>query len=373
MRPEAIQLLSSAGTFGPIILVPVILAEDFGESEAVIGLVVGIFAAASFLSSYACGRAADIYGRRVVLLLGLSLSAIVTLLHILTLWMDSLYLFVLVRVLLGFTAGMFPAALLAYVYEAKSKMGKFSSWGAAGWGIGSLGIGMFGTLYNWAFLYCAIILSVSFGIALTLPFPKEKRIHVPKFPIRVIRENAPVYASMIVRHTGANMIWVTYPLFLMSVGANEALVGAVYAVNAFSQFFIMNFLDRFDPPLLVAFGIGASSATFLIFALTSHYWEIIPAQILLAVSWSCLYVGSLRYVMDKSEEKATATGLLAGSMSISGILGPLIGGFTAAAIGFRGTMLAASAMAVVALVVFVYELLRSGEIYRLTRPSRMRR
>jgi MFS family permease len=373
MRPQIIQLLSSAGSFGPIILVPIILVEDFEASKGFIGIVVGIFAAASFFSSYACGRAADIYGRRVILLLGLSLSGVVTLLHIVTLWMDSVLLFVLVRMLLGFSAGMFPAALLAYAYETNNKMGKFSSWGAAGWGLGSLGIGMFGTLYDWAFVYCAIILFVSFGVALTLPFPKERRIHVPKFPVALIRKNAAVYASMLIRHTGANMIWVTYPLFLISIGADGAMIGLVYAVNAFSQFFIMNFIDRFEPPLLVAFGIGASSVTFALFAMTNHYWEIIPAQVLLASSWACLYVGSLRYVMEKSEEKATATGLLAGSMSLSGIIGPLLGGFTAAAIGFRGAMLVASAMAIVALAVFMYELAASGEIYRLKRLTRLTR
>ena len=122
--------------------------------------------------------------------------------------------------------------------------------------------------------------------------------------------------------------------------------------------------------MLVAFGIGASAVTFVVFAITSHYWEIIPAQILLACSWSSLYVGSLRYVMDKSAEKATATGLLAGMMSISGILGPLAGGFTAAAIGFRGTMLVAAGMAVAAMIVFIYELLKTGELYRLMRRSR---
>ena len=370
MRPEAIQLLSSAGTFGPIILVPLILAEDFGASKGFIGIVVGVFAAASFLSSYACGRAADLYGRRIILLLGLGLSTVITLMHIVTLWLDSLPLFVAARILLGFSAGMFPAALLAYAYEADSKMGKFSSWGAAGWGLGSLGIGMFGALYDWAFVYCVAILALSFALALTLPFPRERRMHVPRFPVRIIRENAPVYTAMLVRHTGANMIWVTYPLFLVSIGGNEALVGIIYAVNAFSQFFIMNFIDRFDPPLLVAFGIAASSVTFIVFAFTNHYWEIIPAQVLLACSWSSLYVGSLRYVMDKSAEKATATGLLAGTMSISGIVGPLVGGFTAAAIGFRGTMLVAAGMAVAAMVVFIYELLKTGELYRLTRSSR---
>ena len=365
MRPEAIQLLSSAGTFGPIILVPIILAEDFDVSEGVIGVVVALFAMASFVSSYTCGRAADVYGRRFILLIGLGLSGAVTLLHIASLWFDSVAMFIAVRVALGFAAGMFPAALLAYVYETKSKMGKFSSWGAAGWGMGSLIIGFFGALYEWAFVYCATILFLSFAIALTLPFPTERRLHVPKFPIALIRRNAPVYTSMLIRHTGANMIWVTYPLFLISIGADSALIGAVYAVNAFSQFLIMNYIDRFEPSALIAFGTGASAVTFVIFALSDSYWQILPAQVLLASSWSCLYVGSLRYVMDKNEEKATATGLLSGMMSISGILGPLAGGFTAVAIGFRGTMLVASVMALIALAVFLYELSAAREIYRL--------
>ena len=365
MRPEAIQLLSSAGTFGPIILVPIILSQDFGVSEGVIGIVVGLFAFSSFISSYACGRAADVYGRRAILLIGLALSGAITLLHIASLWLDSLALFVGVRVALGFAAGMFPAALLAYVYEHKGKMGKFSSWGAAGWGAGSLAIGFFGSLYEWAFVYCAVILFVSFAVALTLPFPKERRLHVPRFPIALMRRNAPVYACMLVRHTGANMIWVTYPLFLISIGADGALIGTVYAVNAFSQFLIMNYIDRFNASVLVAFGTGASAATFVIFAMSYEYWQIVPAQVLLASSWSCLYVGSLRYVMDKNEEKATATGLLSGMMSMSGILGPLAGGFTAVAIGFRGTMLVASLMAVIAFAFFMYELWARGDIYRL--------
>lgn len=365
MRSEAIQLLSSAGTFGPIILVPIILSQDFGVSEGVIGVVVGLFALSSFVSSYTCGRAADVYGRRVILLIGLGLSGAITLLHIASLWLDSMALFVVVRIMLGFSAGMFPAALLAYVYERKSKMGKFSSWGAAGWGAGSLIIGFFGTLYEWAFLYCAAILFVSFAVALTLPFPKERRLHVPRFPAALIRRNAPVYASMLVRHTGANMIWVTYPLFLISIGADGVLIGTVYAVNAFSQFLIMNYIDRFNPSVLVAFGTGASAVTFVIFSFSYHYWQIVPAQVLLASSWSCLYVGSLRYVMDKNEEKATATGLLSGMMSMSGILGPLAGGLTAVAIGFRGTMLVAALMAVIAFALFIFELWATGDIYRL--------
>jgi MFS family permease len=365
MRPDAIQLLSSTGSFGPVILVPIILANHFEVSNAMIGIIVAAFAAASFLSSYVSGRAADLHGRRTILLLGLFLSGTVTALHAVTLWSDSFVLFVSVRVALGLCAGMFPAALLAYAYEMKKKMGKFSSWGAAGWGMGSMCVGIFGTFYEWAFLTCAAIIFVSFAMALTLPFPKEKRLYVPLLPVRLIKRNAPVFTSMIVRHTGANMIWVTYPLFLISIGADEFLIGLVYAVNAFCQFLIMNVIDRFDPTILVAFGVGASSVTFLLFALAGSYWEIVPMQILLASSWACLYVGSLRYVMDKNEEKATVTGLLSSSISISGILGPLLGGFAAAALGFRGVMFIASGMAVAAFVIFIIELRSSGELYRI--------
>lgn len=370
MRPDAIQLLSSTGSFGPVILVPIILADHFEASKWMIGVVVAAFAAASFLSSYFSGRAADLHGRRTILLIGLFLSGAVTALHAVTLWSDSFVLFVSVRVALGLCAGMFPAALLAYAYEMKTKMGKFSSWGAAGWGLGSLCVGIFGTLYEWAFLTCAAIIFASFAMALMLPFPKEKRLYVPLLPLRLIKRNAPVFTSMMVRHTGANMIWVTYPLFLISIGADELLIGLVYAVNAFSQFLIMNIIDRFDPITLVAFGIGASSITFLLFALAGSYWEIVPMQVILASSWACLYVGSLRYVMDKNEEKATVTGLLSSSISMSGILGPLLGGFAAAALGFRGVMFIASAMALAAFVIFIIELRLSGELYHIRGFSR---
>ena len=370
MRPQAIQFLSGAGTFGPVILIPVILADDFGASNTVIGVIVGAFAAAGLLANYAFGRASDIYGRRAVLLVGLYLSGIVTLLQVTTLWSDSILMFATVRVLLGFCAGIFPSALLAYAYEIKTKMGRFSAWGAAGWGIGNLSVGFFGILYEWAFLYCSVILFVSFGIALTLPFRKEKRIAVPRFPKKLIKRNAPIYLSMLVRHTGANMIWVTYPLFLMTIAADETLVGVIYAINAFSQFTIMNFIDRYEPSMLVAFGLAASAVTFLVFSMMGSYWEIIPAQVLLASSWACMYVGSLRYVMDKNEEKATATGILASTMSISGILGPILGGLAATVTGFRGAMVIASLLAAVGLALFFYEMKAAGELYRLRTSSR---
>lgn len=372
MKPQAIQLLSNIGLFGPVVLVPIILQDEYGASKDLIGLVAGMFAAAGFASSYLFGRASDVYGRRVVLLAGLGLSGIATVLQAASLQYGGMELFVAVRILIGFCSGMFPAALLAYVHDARGKIGRFSAFGSAGWGVGNLALGVFGGLlwYEEGYLFCAFVIFLSYAIALTLPFGKEVKLDVPFFPRALIVKNAPIYLAMLIRHTGANMIWVTYPLFLAALGAPPVWIGIIYSVNAFGQVFFMLFLDRPDPSLLVAVGLGSSALTFFTFTLAGSYWEIIPSQVLLAFAWACMYVGCLRYVMDRNAEKATVSGILSSTMSISGITGPILGGIAATAFGFKGTIWIATAMSVIALLIFLYDLKRSGEFYRLRVRSR---
>ena len=373
MKARAIQLLSNAGLFGPAIIVPVILEKELGASKVVIGLVAGAFAAASFIASYSFGRASDVYGRKKILQAGLVLSGIATAFQMVSIITGGLLFFSAMRVLVGFCSGMFPAALLAYAYDTRGgKMGNFSAYGAAGWGVGNLAVGLFGVVYEQAYFLCTLILFASFAIALKLPFAHETRISVPLFPKTLIKKNASVLAAMLIRHTGANMIWVTYPLFLISIGASPMMVGIIYAVNAFGQFAFMVLMDRFDPALLVAVGLASSAATFFTFELAGSFWEIIPSQILLAAAWSSLYVGSLRYVMDRNKEKATVSGLLSSSMSISGIVGLVVGGVTVTILDFKGTIAVATIMSLVALGIFLVELYRSGEFYRLRLLTRSR-
>lgn len=366
MQARAIQLLSNAGIFGPAVIVPVILRDRLGANDDMIGLIAGSFAAAAFISSYFFGRASDVHGRRIILLFGLFLSGLASALQALSIIVGGLSFFIAVRILVGFASGIFPAALMAYAYDTRGgKMGRFAAFGAGGWGMGNLAVGLFGLFYEQAYFMCTIIIFASFVIALRLPFAKETSMPVPLFPKALIKRNAPVYAAMLIRHTGANMIWVTYPLFLISLGASPEMVGVIYAVNSFAQFAFMVIADRFDPTVLVAVGLASSAATFFTFTLVGSFWEIIPSQILLAAAYSSLYVGSLRYVMDRNEEKATASGLLSSTMSISGIIGPVLGGLAVTAFDFKGTIIIATLMTVVALGMFFYALDRSGEFYRL--------
>jgi MFS family permease len=348
MRASTIQMLSNAGLAGASLLIPNLARDEFGSNAVEIGLIVASYNTAIFVSSYIFGRASDVYGRRLILIVGLFLSSIACLINIFA--FDTFSLAV-VRILVGICAGMFPSALIAYVYESSQKIGKFTSYGSLGFGLGVFVAGFVGIYYQ-IFLLSAALLAAAFAISLYLPFGKETLHKVAMFPRTIIKRNFPVYFSVMLRHTGANMIWVTYPLFLSDLGADPFFIGGIYAINAVGQFFVMQLLDRFNSSALVAFGFIFSAITFPSYTLAVVYWQIIPAQIVLAAAWSCLYVGSMKYVMEKNKEKGTAIGMFNSVLAISAIIGAVLGGAISFAFGYHGAMYFATGLAVLGLVIF---------------------
>jgi MFS family permease len=357
LKPTAIQLLSGAAIFSSMVFIPT-YAEGLGASRFEIGIIGAAYAFAAFVSSFAFGRLADVRGRRTILRVGLIASAGAALTQILAeqpAFADHTGVYVLAgsRALLGFSAGMFPAALLAYAGERGKKMGKFVSFGSIGWGLGSFAAGVIGVFWG-MFLFSSIMFTLCFLIALTLPESKATRLKVPLFPVRIIRRNIRVYGAMLIRHTGANMIWIIFPIYLGTVLRLSLLeIGILYAVNPATQFAVMQSIDRFRSETLVAVGILAAMMTFVSFLLARNFWEMLPPHILLGTSWACLYVGSLKYVMERNVEKATSMGMLQSAISIASTAGPFAGGIIAAAFGLQATIYAAAGMATIALIMFL--------------------
>jgi MFS family permease len=349
MKASTVQMLSSAALSASALLIPNLAQDDFGASTAEVGVVVASYSAALFVSSYVFGRYSDVHGRRTILKVGLLLTSIAAFLQIFA--HDTLTL-ELSRLLLGLCAGMYPSALLAYVYESDKKVGKFSSYGSLGFGIGTFLAGLIGVYYQ-IFLFSAIVMFVAFLVALNLPEMKETRHKVPFFPASVFKRNFPIYVSIMFRHTGANMIWVIYTLFLASLGASPLIIGAIYAINAVCQFVFMQFCDRYHSAPLIVVGFIMSILTFPSYTLATIYWQIIPAQIMIALAWSTLYVGSVKYVMERNKEKGTSAGILQSVLSISAILGALLGGVAEEIYGYHGCMYLATGIAIVGFVIFI--------------------
>ncbi|MCK5038342.1 MAG: MFS transporter, partial [Thermoplasmata archaeon] len=335
MKAAMINMLSNAAWFSSLFLIP-LFAQDLGATEEQIGLIVAGYGTASFISSYIFGRLADIHGRRLFLRFGLIFSAFAAILQIFS--HDPLTL-LLTRALMGFSAGIFPAALMAYAYESKWKMGKFMAYGSLGWGVGTIVAGILATVvvmsnpYMAPFLLSAVLLLLSFAISMRMPKVQEHNIKVPLFPVKVIKKNLPVYLTLLVRHMGACTIWVIFPLFVIEIGGSFFWIGVLYGINSLTQFLVMRKLKARSKTLII-WGLIFSMATFYLFTLCENIWQLLSTQVLLGTAWAMLYVGSIKFIMSRNKERATATGLLNSVLNISSIGGALIGGVVAGLYGY---------------------------------------
>ena len=70
-------------------------------------------------------------------------------------------------------------------------------------------------------------------------FGKHRSVNVPALPIKIIKKNLSLYLSVLIRHSGAHMIWTFWPLFLQTLGADLFWVAAIQAINGATQFVFM--------------------------------------------------------------------------------------------------------------------------------------
>ncbi|UCE09501.1 MAG: MFS transporter [Candidatus Thorarchaeota archaeon] len=352
MRIETIQAMAGAAVLSSFTYVPILAKSYLGEGEFYISLIVTVYATASFISSYVFGRAGDIFGRRVVLHAGLFIS---TISFVLVSVAYSAEFLLIIRALNGFSVGIYPGALAAYAYETDMPMGRFASFGAIGWGFGTILAGFAaGFDIRAAFWITGVFFMIAFISAMGLPEIQRERINVPLFPLETIKRNLPVYAAVLIRHSSAFAIWTYWPLFLAALGADLLMIGVIQAMNSIAQVvFMIGITDRFQCERLIVMGLVTSAITFLWFAVVTDFIQILPTQILLGFSWACLYVGALKYVTERNEERATASGLLTSVMSISGMIGPIIAAayFTIWP-SYLPIILNAVVMSLVALVIF---------------------
>lgn len=323
LKIETIQIMAGAAMLSAYTFMPILAREQLGISEIFITVIVGGYAAASFIASYIFGRAGDIYGRRVIIRLGLLLTTLSFSMLLVSTNLETLFI---IRMTNGFCIGMYPGALTAYAYESRIKMGRFATWGAAGWAIGTLLAG-YAAGYNiyYAFVMSTLFLAIAFASALTLPRIPRVSMRVPLFPVETLKRNLHVYLAVLLRHSSAAAVWTLWPLFLYDLGGTPFTIAIVQATNSVAQvIFMVSITDRMGSRKLILIGLLASAITFAWFPLARDIVEILPSQIALGLSWACLYVGALKYVTENNKDRSTAAGLLSSILALSGVIGPII-------------------------------------------------
>ncbi|MHA2297459.1 MAG: MFS transporter [Candidatus Hodarchaeales archaeon] len=321
-------LVSSASILASFTYIPLFM-DEFGLGKDSITLVVACYSLFAFISSSLAGRGSDHYGRRIFLWVGLLLSAIT--------FTSQFFAFdflsvLLTRLLAGFSAGIYPPALIAYAYENRSLMGKFSGIGSLGWGLGNIIGGIIATFsIGYVFLMAGLFFFIGFLVALRLPPVNNGEINESETvenvtpSLIVIKNNFSIYSAVFLRHSAAFAVWTLWPLFLKGLSFDNFQIGMVQATNALTQFVAMFFIsDKVRAEILQGVGLIASSFTFITFLLTTNFYLFLITQVFLGISWAAIFVGAVKFVTEKnqSHERGTASGFLNGALSIAGLAGP---------------------------------------------------
>jgi MFS family permease len=321
-------------------------ARDLGASNFDIGLIGASYGVAYFISSFIFGRQSDMKGRLRFIRVGLALSAVV---YTFQVFAPSPMILLGIRGLIGLCLGIVSAALMAYVYENGERVGNFVAFGSLGWLLGSL-IAAALRSYETLFISSAVATAFAFLVSLTLHEERANRIRVAVIPLNVIWANRKVYFPFLLRHTGANIIWIIFPLFLASIGASKLWIAIIWGINVGGQFIAMQFIDRFNAAKMFTIGLILSILSFVSYGVASHYLQLIPVQIILAISFSCLFIGALNFLLRNNVERGTAVGLLYSTSYLSAAIGPFLGGTISEVWGFKTVMYVASALGFAGLI-----------------------
>lgn len=348
MKLNSIQFFTNTSMMMSMMLIPV-LAESVGASRIHIGIIVGGYGLCLFLSSYLFSKAADAWDIKKLLLLGLVCSAVA---YFLQVFADDPLSLGLARGFLGICIGMYPAALIMHIYGMKRSIGKFSSFGSLGWAAGFFGAGLIGN-YDLIFIVSSGLVVLSFAIALTLPEVEIPRLEVEYLSLATVKANWDIYLPVLLRHTGATAVWVIFPLYLISLGADKFWIGVIYTINPLMQFFMMRRLDGRDMVAIVRYGYLVAAIAFLSYTLPTTFYYVIPGMILIAVSWSFLYVGSTELLIHRNPDKATAAGMITSVISLSSVVGSLLGGIVSQYSGFAAVFVVGCGLSFTGFVISV--------------------
>jgi predicted MFS family arabinose efflux permease len=346
MRLNAIQFFTNSSIMMSNMLIP-LLADEMGATLVQVGIIMSVYGLCLFLSSYMFSKAADEWDIKKLLLLGLACSAVAYYLQVFA--YDPLSLAV-TRGLLGICVGMYPAALIMHVYGLKRSLGKFISFGALGWAAGFLGAGLIGD-YNIIFIVSALMVLFSVFVASGMKRVEVERIKVDYFSISTIKKNWNIYLTFFLRHIGAVACWTIFPLYLATLGADMFWIGVIYTINPIVQFFILRRLDSLNMEKIVKAGYLLSAAAFFSLIPVTVFYYVIPSMFLVAASWSFLLVGSTELLIKRNKDKATASGFLNSVISLSMIIGALIGGAVANQWGFQAVFAVGGGLSLVSLMV----------------------
>ncbi|MSP78591.1 MAG: MFS transporter [Dehalococcoidia bacterium] len=372
-------------------------------NAALAGLAMSTLGITRFVVSYPTGKISDTYGRKVTLVVGLSVSLVGSLVIGSAMIMTSFLLFILGLLIFGLGAGAVQqlrvAAADMYPPSRRAEGLGYVLTGSVVGAVGGTGLVSFANFMSsrtgidpialaWIFVPLVIVPGM-FLIMQVKPDPKEIAANLEKYyPGYMSRKEtaagaaedvgflafikhypklAAFVASFAVQGVMAMMMVMTalalnrqgYTLPALSFSAT------LHAIGMFGFSLPLGKLtDRFGRRAIIIAGLLTCAAGALLVPTTSLYWTITAGTFLVGLGWSCVNVASTALIADTTSPLARGRAIGANdTFSAASAIGlPLLAGFFVEGVGLQLLGLVALLLILPPLVLMIR--LRESEIRR---------
>ncbi|RLF21939.1 MAG: hypothetical protein DRN15_10280 [Thermoprotei archaeon] len=339
-----------AAAYNALWMCLILYSRLIGASELEVSLVTSI-SSLFLMTSIMWGYLADRFGYYPLILIA---DVFMLASSMLVLAFQSIPSIMASRCLTGLGTAMFIPSMMAMMVllfeETATKgslVGLYSAAQSAGWALGVAIGGFIAKSYSLlaSITLTAIMVFMSLIITLMTRIGVEpKGEHVNKITFRNVMNRSSILLSItcFLRDGGILGAYSILPLFLKELGATEDIIGALLAINTITQIPSMLMIGRIAKGSrtgwVFTFGVLGTSATILIYSLALSYVHIIPAQLLLALSFASFYVGSRTLVSELyPRAMGTMLGLLTLFRNAGGALIPLLAGYLWHLYSFRAS------------------------------------
>jgi DHA1 family multidrug resistance protein-like MFS transporter len=338
----ALSIFASMLGIGIIVPLLPLYAENLGATGIWIGVIFAGFSIARTITTPIAGRLSDRRGRKILLSIGLLISAIISLGYM----VESLWGLTLVRLLHGAAAGMIQPVAQAYIGDISPKgeegkwMGYFYAAFFAGFGCGPLMGGLltdhFGMHVSF-FAMGGLNLLAFLIVALLLPeMGKRKMAAAPPSSFKEMSASGTVkglFSFQLSFSLGRGIFATFLPIFAgIHIGLSPTLIGVLVAVNillmSLLQLYGGNIADRFNRRLLLTVSSLGIAASLALIPLGSNFWQLLGICALGGISGAISTPAASALGVEEGRRfgMGSTIAILVMAFSLGMGVGPLLGG-----------------------------------------------
>ena len=356
--------LSTFGSFHVLLATLPIYLQTVGGKESEIGLVMGMFAITALLARPFAGKASDIFGKKMFMIMGGIGMALAPLLYI---YSSSLLPMIGVRLLHGVAFGIISTAvgaLVADIVPASRRGEAVGYFGmsnnvamAAGPALGIVVMQVWG-FTNLFFVSAGVgLLSLIFSLPVKEPARQPRPTSATKSPL--IARSALLPASVLFCYALTFGSVITFlPLFVVNRGLSNP--GLFFTVQALTVLTVRSFTgrlsDRIGRRAVALPGLLFCTISLILISQATSTWLFLLAAVLFALAFSCVQPPMAALVIDrvKPEMRGAAMGTFISAMDAGIGSGAFLWGTVAGYVGYSRMYLIASVVPVLAIGLFLW-------------------